>query len=84
LATRVKKWVSGHAELKQYERNLIRLLNSQYVTDDLNVLAKCLRDNDNDIFHAKCDLETNQTFNYMRTVHGYDASGKGLMSSSDY
>jgi predicted ATPase len=65
---RVTEFIDNHKEnkvIQKFKRNLIRM--SLYSgSEDLANMLHHLRMNENDAFHAQCDMEMGDKFNYLK------------------
>ena len=62
----MEEWVEEHKDHQEFSSNALRILKRLPQIEDISHIFKALAKNNNDAFHAMCELESNKEFNYIQ------------------
>jgi hypothetical protein len=57
--------------MKEYQQNIVRLLKYS-LEQEIEIIINALIANKNDVFHAKCEIESKKPYNYLELKYNYN------------
>ena len=66
LQERINEWIEKNEEMRELQNNALRVLRRVPKSEDIGGIFKVLAKNNNDAFHALCEIESQKPYNYIQ------------------